>query len=84
MEVLVDLASNKLNFTSSTFQTKLKSHFESIKVIINRMDLENIYEEGRERLQLELLNDEEVKEVSRFIKALTSSKLEQNQNENVE
>ena len=58
--VLYDLATNSLNSVSEGFKSQLKKHLMRMKRIYDKSDFGEVFEEGKERLALELLEEQEL------------------------
>jgi len=54
---LFDLATNKLNNVSAEFESHLKTHLARLKRVWDKADLGMVYKEGKQRLELELLEE---------------------------
>ena len=57
---LFQLATSKLNSVSSEFECNLKKHLLRLQRIYDKVDLGNVYQEGKQHLDLELLEEQEV------------------------
>jgi len=58
--VLYELATNSLNSVSKEFKAQLKKHLLRMKKIYDKADFSEVFEEGKQRLELELLEAQEI------------------------
>jgi len=58
--VLYELATNSLNSVSEEFKAQLKKHLLRMKKIYDKADFGEVFEEGKQRLELELLEEQEI------------------------
>ena len=58
--VLYELATNSLNSVSAEFKAQLKKHLLRMKKVYDRADFGAVFEEGKQRLELELLEAQEI------------------------
>jgi len=58
--VLYDLATKSLNSVSEGFKSQLKKHLLRMKRIYDKSDFGEVFEEGKERLALELLEEQKL------------------------
>ena len=58
--VLYELATNSLNSVSAEFKAQLKKHLLRMKKIYDKADFGEVFEEGKERLELELLDEQKL------------------------
>jgi len=58
--VLFQLATSKLNSVSSEFECNLKKHLLRLQHIYDKADFGSVYQEGKQRLELELLEEQEL------------------------
>jgi len=58
--VLYELATNSLNSVSKEFKVQLKKHLLRMKKIYDKADFSEVFEEGKQRLELELLEAQEI------------------------
>ena len=54
------MATNSLNSVSKEFKAQLKKHFLRMKKIYDKADFGEVFEEGKQRLELELLEEQEI------------------------
>jgi len=66
--VLYDLATNSLNSVSGEFKAQLKKHFLRMKKIYDKTDFGEVFEEGKQRIELELLEEQEIALLRRIAK----------------
>ena len=58
--VLYELATNSLSSVSEEFKAQLKKHLLRMKKIYDKADFGEVFEEGKQRLELELLEEQEI------------------------
>ena len=84
--VLFELATSRLNGVSTAFESRLKTHLSRLQRVLDRAEFGSVYAEGKQRLQLELLGEQELAQLVRFAESLVNSKrnpVQPNENEKV-
>ena len=71
---LFQLATSKLNSVSSEFECNLKKHLLKLQRVYDKVDLESVYQEGKQRLELELLKEQELSQLVNFAELLVHNK----------
>jgi len=57
---LFQLATSKLNNVSTEFESSLKNHLSRLKKVCDKANFGSIFEAGKQRLELELLEEQEL------------------------
>lgn len=68
------LARNKFNYCSQEYLGRLEEYFELHKNLLNRMEVGQIYESNFDVPNLEILDEDEVEEMTCIAKQLIANK----------
>ena len=72
---LFQLATSKLNSVSAEFECNLKKHLSRLQRVYDKADFGGrVYQEGKQRLELELLEEQELSQLLNFAELLVHSK----------
>ena len=58
--VLFELATSKINNVSEEFESHLKKHLSRLKKVYDKTEFGSVFEDGKQRLELELLGEQEL------------------------
>lgn len=72
--MLMALASNRLNNTSEEFNNKLKNYLERFRKVFDKLEIGQVFCDGKRRLELELLDEEDLNEVNVVLHTLIEGK----------
>jgi hypothetical protein len=72
--VLYQLATSKLNNVSSDFESNLKKHLLRLQRVFDKAEFGSVYQEGKQRLELELLEEQELSQLVSFAELLVHNK----------
>jgi len=71
---LYQLAISKLNNVSSEFECNLKKHLLRFQRVYDKIEFGSVYQEGKQRLELELLDEQELSQLLNFAELLVHNK----------
>ena len=71
---LYQLATSKFNSVSSEFECNLKKHLLRLQRVYDKAELGSVYQEGKQHLELELLDEQELSQLLNFAELLVHNK----------